>query len=165
VSDIDTVAVAPTAEAVTILGSIKFLVLAYVITVGWFVIKKAKSAAVMLTTTMVGAIILENALKFAFHRHRPEPFFDVGPETYSFPSGHALFSLCFYYTLADLLSERSRGRFGRAALWTGTAVLIAAIGLSRVYLGLHYPSDIAGGYLAGAFLLAVIAFARRLRAS
>jgi undecaprenyl-diphosphatase len=94
---------------------------------------------------------LENALKFAFQRARPEPFFGTAPETYSFPSGHALFSACFYGVFAWLLGTAFRNRGVRAAIWTISLALIAAIGLSRLYLGFHYPTDVIAGYLVAAF--------------
>ncbi|HMC29816.1 MAG TPA: phosphatase PAP2 family protein, partial [Candidatus Angelobacter sp.] len=70
------------------------------------------------------------------------------PNSYSFPSGHALTSLCFYGVMAGLLSARIKSLPWRIALWTAAVLLIIAIGLSRIYLGVHYPSDVLAGYLA-----------------
>ena len=111
-------------------------------------------SALALAVVMAGAVVLENALKYALHRARPEPFFGTAPETYSFPSGHALFSACFYGALAWIFAARARHGEARAAIWTAALVLIAAIGLSRVYLGLHDPTDVIAGYLVAAFWLA-----------
>jgi len=72
---------------------------------------------------------------------------------YSFPSGHAMVSLCFYGMLAFLIARRVKKwqyRYGIAIL---TMFFIAAIGVSRIYLGVHYPSDIAAGFAAGAVWL------------
>jgi len=104
-----------------------------------------------LAVVMAGAVVLENALKFAFQRARPEPFFGTAPETYSFPSGHALFSACFYGAFAWLLGAAFRNPGVRAAIWTISLALIAAIGLSRLYLGFHYPTDVIAGYLVAEF--------------
>jgi Membrane-associated phospholipid phosphatase len=82
---------------------------------------------------------------------RPEPFFGTAPETYSFPSGHALFSACFYGALAWLLGAALRNFGARAAIWAMSLALIAAIGLSRLYLGVHYPTDVIAGYLVAVF--------------
>jgi undecaprenyl-diphosphatase len=105
-------------------------------------------ALIWLAVTIAGAVVLNFTLKLAFHRARPAPFFVPLPGDYSFPSGHALFSFCFYGVLAGLLTARIRSRAQRIATWTFTAFLVFAIGLSRIYLGVHYPSDVVAGYLA-----------------
>jgi undecaprenyl-diphosphatase len=97
---------------------------------------------------MMGAGILDASLKLAFHRARPDPFFISKPSTYSFPSGHALISLCFYGLLAGTLAHNLRAKWQRILTWTAAALLIAMIGLSRVYLGVHWPSDVIAGYAA-----------------
>jgi undecaprenyl-diphosphatase len=107
-----------------------------------------RRAAVWLAVAMTGALLLDLALKYAYHRARPTAFFGVAPSSYSFPSGHALCSLCFYGVLAGLLSARIKSLPWRIAVWAAAAVLIIAIGLSRIYLGVHYPSDVLAGYLA-----------------
>jgi undecaprenyl-diphosphatase len=107
-----------------------------------------RRAAIWLAITMAGALLLEVALKWAYHRPRPEAFFGSLPNSYSFPSGHALTSLCFYGVLAGLLSARIKSLPLRIAMWTLAVLLIFSIGLSRIYLGVHYPSDVLAGYLA-----------------
>ena len=82
-----------------------------------------------------------------------------------FPSGHALFSLCFYGTLAGLLVGRLRRPAARAAVWAAAALLILAIGISRIYLGVHYPTDVIGGYLVAAFWISVFCSAGRFGAT
>lgn len=124
-----------------------------------------RQAAIWLTLTMAGALVLDLSLKYAFHRQRPTPFFGPLPHTYSFPSGHALFSVCFYGVLAGLLAARIKSLPARICIWAAAAVLIVAIGMSRIYLGVHYPTDVLGGYLAaGVWVASMIAF-DRLRAS
>ena len=95
---------------------------------------------------MAGAAVLETVLKYSFHRPRPVPFFGTAPPSYSFPSGHALASLCFYGQLAIVLTDKICSRSARVLVWLVTGVFIAAIGLSRVYLGVHYSSDVIAGY-------------------
>ncbi|HLY91696.1 MAG TPA: phosphatase PAP2 family protein, partial [Candidatus Angelobacter sp.] len=75
-------------------------------------------------------------------------FFGSLPNSYSFPSGHALTSLCFYGVMAGLLSARIKSLPWRIVMWTLAVLLIVSIGLSRIYLGVHYPSDVLAGYLA-----------------
>jgi undecaprenyl-diphosphatase len=112
-----------------------------------FLAVKWKRAAILLSSDLVVASVLNTFLKDLFHRPRPQPFFGIPPPyTYSFPSGHSLFSICFYGMLAALLSARLERRFARALVWIFATLLALGIGFSRVYLGLHYPSDVLGGW-------------------
>ena len=88
-------------------------------------------------------------LKTGFHRSRPEPFFDTRlPASYSFPSGHAMLSFCLCLSAAALFSANQKSRLVRAVIWIFWLGLSGAIGYSRIYLGVHYPSDVLAGYLA-----------------
>ena len=120
------------------------LLIAFII----FAMLRWKRAALWLAIAMAGSLLLDLALKYAYHRARPTAYFGVAPSSYSFPSGHALCSLCFYGVLAGLLSARTKSLAWRIVAWTVAAILIVAIGLSRIYLGVHYPSDVLAGYLA-----------------
>lgn len=122
-----------------------------------------RRAALWMVVTILGAVVLDLTLKYAFHRPRPVPFFVPVPYTYSFPSGHSLFSFCFYGVLAGLLAGRMQSRLGRILVWTLAAVLVAAIGLSRIYLGVHYPSDVIAGYLAAALWVSTLLALDRVR--
>jgi undecaprenyl-diphosphatase len=102
----------------------------------------------LLLITMGGALVLDNVLKLLVHRPRPTPFFAAKPLTYSFPSGHSLISFCFYGLLAGLLTMHLKKREWRAVVWVLAAALIALIGMSRIYLGVHWPSDVLAGYAA-----------------
>lgn len=142
-----------TAATVTWLGTSGVLAVLGVIEVGILVRMGRRGDAPFVPLVMAGALVLENALKFSIQRPRPPPFFGTDPTTYSFPSGHALFSLCFYGASAIIF-----GRTGalRAIIWAFVVLLVAAIGGARVYLGVHYPSDVLGGYLVAiAWLFAV----------
>jgi membrane-associated phospholipid phosphatase len=126
-------------------------------------IRREFHALKMLAATFAGALILEFLLKSAFHRARPEPFFHIPrPASYSFPSGHALFSFCFFAGLAIVLSPRLARPKAKIAVWFIALVLIFGIGFSRIYLGVHYPSDVLAGYAAGFVWVAVLNFADKL---
>lgn len=111
--------------------------------------------------TIAGAEILDQILKLIFHRTRPITFFGVKePMGYSFPSGHSLVSLVFFGALAILAARTGTGVRGWSC-YIAAALITAAIGLSRIYLGMHYPSDVLGGYAAGTVWLATVTLARR----
>jgi membrane-associated phospholipid phosphatase len=117
--------------------------------------------AVVLAVTIIGAHLVMYAIKHGFHRHRPEPFFNLPtPNSYSFPSGHALTSFCLYGMLAYLYTRKIRGNRRRAA-WIGACLITLVIGSSRVYLGVHYPTDVIGGYLTGALCTGLAIAAER----
>lgn len=101
-----------------------------------------------------GGLALNVLLKVFFERSRPELAHVVEAAGYSFPSGHAMVSLCFYGMLAFLLMRRTPSLVARILVAALSVLLIGAIGLSRVYLGVHYPTDVAAGYAAGATWLA-----------
>lgn len=114
----------------------------------------------------VGGTLLNYGLKALFHRGRPEYASEfIHRVSYSFPSGHAMDSLVVYGFLAFLLLERTTSAVQRRLVVAGAIVLIVAIGFSRMYLGVHYLSDVVGGVLAGmVWLMVCIAgyeFARR----
>jgi len=106
-----------------------------------------------LAICLAGGAVLNFLLKNLFERARPDEFVMVAATGYSFPSGHAMVSLCFYGMLAFLIARNIRQwqyRYGIAVL---TMLFITAIGVSRIYLGVHYPSDVVAGYTAGAVWL------------
>lgn len=105
-------------------------------------------AILWLAISLAGATVLDLVLKYGFHRARPTPFFGDMPYTYSFPSGHSLISFCFYGVLAGLITARISSRPIRIAIWTCSILIVLAIGISRIYLGVHYPSDVIAGFLA-----------------
>ena len=107
-----------------------------------------RRAALWLTVAMAGSLVLDLTLKYIYQRTRPTAYFGMAPHSYSFPSGHAMCSFCFYGVLAGLLSARTKPLAWRLLIWFTAAALVMAIGLSRIYLGVHYPSDVVAGYLA-----------------
>jgi undecaprenyl-diphosphatase len=142
-----------TMTAISLFGyNVLIVELVLALAIFWFL--RWRRAAAWLTVTMAGALALDLALKYAFHRPRPQAFFGVEPQSYSFPSGHALCSFCFYGVLAGLIAARARSMIFRVAAGVVAATLVAAIGLSRIYLGMHYPSDVIAGYLAASMWVA-----------
>lgn len=120
-------------------------------------------AAAVLSGAVLGAFALNETLKLHFHRVRPQVAWALAHErTFSFPSGHALFATGFYGTLAYLALLRPTRPGRKAAVLLPAILLPLAIGLCRIYLGAHFPSDVLGGYVAGGIWLATVIAADRL---
>lgn len=114
-----------------------------------FVVQRRWGTAVALLLVTAGAQLLNDVLKALFARTRPAPVVGLIPaQSFSFPSGHAMVSAAFYLFLAYLCWRLVRG-WWRTALSAGLLILILAIGLARLYLGVHYLTDVVAGYLAG----------------
>lgn len=149
---------------VSFLGSPLFLVILGAILVAVLLYLKLKRATVLFLITMAGEIVLDLALKPFFGRARPDAFFDYSlPSSYSFPSGHAFGSLCFYGILAWIGAERVSNIGAKFGIGVTAFALIFFIGLSRVYLGVHFPSDVLAGYAVGLFWISAVIFANRGR--
>ena len=108
------------------------------------------SWAVGLAAAMTGAAILTPALKMVFHIARPTPIY-AGADAFSFPSGHATSTAALYIVLAWIAS-RSATVKARAVPWSLAAIVILLTGMSRIYLGAHWPSDVLAGFALGTAL-------------
>jgi membrane-associated phospholipid phosphatase len=149
--------------AATELGSPAVLLPGTVIAAFVFLRLRRVRAAILLLVTMVGATLLNWLLKLLFQRTRPVPFFGLdAPSSYSFPSGHALASFCFYGALAALITARLRSRWLRLAIWALAVLVIVAVGFTRIYLGVHYASDVIAGYAAAFVWVLTVASADRV---
>jgi undecaprenyl-diphosphatase len=147
---------------VTTLGSTAFLLPLGVCVGVIFLIAGRQRAVTLFAITMAGAALLTFTLKLSFRVTRPQPFFDIHtPGSYSFPSGHALSSFCFYGALAAIIADRTGSRTVRVLIWSLAVALIAVIGFSRIYLGVHYPSDVLAGYGAAFVWVMFVAFVDR----
>lgn len=111
---------------------------------------RQRTAAALLLWSTVGAILLNNVLKAAFVRPRPELFtWGTHVRTTSFPSGHAMSAAAIYGTVAFLAARLAQRRRTRIAIYAVAAIIIVVVAASRVYLGVHYPTDVAAGLLVG----------------
>lgn len=107
-----------------------------------------------LAICLTGGALLSFLLKILFHRTRPDLFRVVQETGYSFPSGHALATMCFYGMVAYLIMRTIDSWRGRLTVMTLAIILSMLIGISRIYLGVHYPTDVIAGYAAGSMWLA-----------
>jgi undecaprenyl-diphosphatase len=150
-------------HVVTQLGSPLFLLPVTIVCALTFLHRRRIRGAILLTATMLGVTLLNQILKSIFQRPRPLPFFGLTmPASYSFPSGHSLAAFCFYGALAALVTARLRSRLLRVLVWASAVVIIVAVGFSRLYLGVHYLSDIVGGYATGFVWVLTVASADRV---
>jgi membrane-associated phospholipid phosphatase len=132
------------------------LIASVVAAILWFARRRDWRTSAAIAITSGGGVLLSSLLKLVFHRGRPETATEfITRQTWSFPSGHAMNSMISYGFLAMLLLERTTDRRRRIAIVVVAAILIGAIGFSRLYLGVHYLSDVVGGWLAGAAWLLV----------
>jgi undecaprenyl-diphosphatase len=147
------------AHFLSFIGSAFFLTIATVIVIVIFALRKWGREARLFTLTMIGASMLNITLKLAFKRARPEPFFDLAaPASYSFPSGHSLASCCFFAGLAAVLAGRVKSRRARILIWIAATIMFLLIGLSRIYLGVHYTTDVIAGFSAALIWIVVVRF-------
>ncbi len=141
------------------IGSVAFIVGVLIFVTIIFLRLKWKHAAALLLITMAGEVVLDLTLKLFFQRARPEAFFNYPlPASYSFPSGHALGSFCFYIALAWLITSRIKNRGLKILIWIFAPTLVLLIGVSRIYLGVHFPSDVLAGFTAAFVWVFTIAF-------
>ena len=143
-------------------GSTLFLTLATAGVIVWFALRKWGREAKLFALTMIGASLLNITLKLAFKRERPVPFFDLSaPESYSFPSGHSLASCVFFAGLAAILSGRIKRKRTRTIMWTTATIMFLLIGLSRIYLGVHYTTDVIAGFASAIIWILVVRFVEK----
>jgi undecaprenyl-diphosphatase len=135
---------------VTALGSAPVLVIFVLAVAGALVARRQYHAVLLLLASTVGGILLNEALKGVFGRPRPDTALHLTDvRSLSFPSGHAMESAIIYLTLAALLARLVQPRTLRLYFLAVAALLTLLVGLSRVYLGVHYPSDVLAGWCAG----------------
>jgi membrane-associated phospholipid phosphatase len=145
---------------VTRLADPEVVVVVVTIGLGWLVRRRQWRSAVMLLFACLGTLMINQGMKLTFARPRPLLWPRLIQETsYGFPSGHALGAIVLYGFLAYLLVRRypAQGR----AIYGMAAGLISAIGFSRLYLGVHYPTDILAGYAVGLLWLMLCVFILR----
>jgi undecaprenyl-diphosphatase len=138
------------ARDLTGLGSTTVLGLVFISVLGYLLMIRMRGVALLVLVAVLGGQILSTVLKLLFERSRP----DLVPDTphvftASFPSGHAMLSAVTYITLAALLARVQPSRNARIYLVALATLLTVLIGVSRVYLGVHWPTDVLAGWCIG----------------
>ncbi|MEO7177961.1 MAG: phosphatase PAP2 family protein [Allosphingosinicella sp.] len=147
---------------VTALGGVTILTLLTVLAAGYLVAARKKATALFLVAAIVGGAIASTLLKLAFARPRPDLVAHlVSVDSASFPSGHAMNSAVTFLTIGALLSRAEKDRAVRIYLMSAAIALTLVIGCSRVYLGVHWPSDVIAGWSVGATWAVLCSIAAR----
>ena len=139
------------ARDVTALGGVGLLSLLTLAVAGFLWLEDKGRAALLLVVAIAGGLTASMLLKAGFDRPRPE-LVPHGSHVYtsSFPSGHSMMAAIVYLTLGALLARFQRRRRLKAYVLALAAVITFSVGASRVYLGVHWPTDVLAGWTAGA---------------
>lgn len=148
--------------ALTTMGSILVMVPVFVVAAGALLLNRRYGAALFLSVASGGALVIDATMKLIFERPRPKLDYAAVLPDYSFPSGHAMNGVVFYGTLALIVWSVFGRRVGMVAAVLA-ALLAVGMGVSRIYLGYHYLTDVVGGFLAGTVWLLVVGAAFRTR--
>lgn len=125
------------------------VVLGTILVTAILLFKKHKREAFLMLFIFVMAIVLNTSIKQLTARPRPQYFPLVIENDFSFPSGHSMTSFVYYATISYFIFHFTHKKRFSLIISASCILLIALIGFSRVYLGVHYPSDVIGGYLGG----------------
>ncbi|PLS17090.1 hypothetical protein CVD28_13630 [Bacillus sp. M6-12] len=136
--------------AITYLGSYDWILIAVVLSSILLLANKRVNLAVYLAMSSGLGAIFNKMLKKIFQRERPDIFPVIREHGFSFPSGHSMGAMVLYGTLAIIIIKIVNKKSYKAAAGFIAMLLILLIGVSRVYLGVHYPSDVVAGFAAGA---------------
>lgn len=134
---------------ITCFGSKEFFIIVGSIVFIYFLYAMERQNANLVLGSIVGSYILNASLKLIFSRVRPLSYMLIEQAGYSYPSGHSMVSMSFYTTIAYILLEKVKDQKIKTIIWIGNFVLIGLIGFSRIYLGVHWPTDVIVGYTMG----------------
>lgn len=138
------------ARDITSLGSAAVLFLVVALSLGYLLVTRRPGPAILLVVAVGGGQILSSLLKIGFSRVRPDLVpHSVDVYTASFPSGHAMLAAVTYLTLAAILASVERERRRRLYVLGAAVFLTILVGTSRVYLGVHWPTDVLAGWCLG----------------
>ena len=134
----------------TALGSTGVLTLMVLSVAGFLAMTRKGHAAIFVLVSVVGGMLISQTMKWAFARPRPD-LVPHGAEVYtaSFPSGHSMMSAVVYLTLGALLARTQSDRAVKVYILTIAVSLTVLVGISRVYLGVHWPTDVLAGWSLG----------------
>lgn len=123
------------------------------ITLVMLIVLKNKKYGIFTFLNVFGLFILNITLKLIFMRDRPQDLMIISETGYSFPSGHAMASLGFYGFIIFVINQMNLDKKTKKIFTILLIILIILIGISRIYLGVHYPSDVIAGYIVSSIYL------------
>jgi len=133
-------------KIITSFAGIHFMMITTIIVL---FIKKLKHKRFILILNLVNDVVLNNILKLIFKRDRPIDIMLVEESGYSFPSGHTMVACIFYGFIIYLINKSNYSKRTKTIINIILTLLIVLIGISRIYLGVHYATDVIGSYLIG----------------
>lgn len=134
---------------ISFIGSEVFLFPAMGILIIYMLYKRRYKISQLLLANTLGSFLANYLLKQIFQRSRPVDFMQVKQGGLSYPSGHSMVTMSMYLTIAYLLTKKELTKERRSFVYSLVFLMIVAMGLSRMYLGVHWPTDIIGGYIGG----------------
>lgn len=148
----------------SMIGSLEVVISITLISLVIFYFKLGfKKDLFFIVVVSLGSALLNVLLKGIFHRERPNINRLIEVTGYSFPSGHSMAAFTLYATLSFIMWRHIKSKLGRILIIIVASTLILGIGISRIYLGVHFPSDVLGGYLtSGILLLFCILIAKKI---
>ena len=134
----------PIAKIITQLGGAIFLI---ILSLALIISLKNKKVSILILLNLIISTTLNQVLKFIIQRPRPTEFRIIDEKGYSFPSGHSMVSAAFYGFLIYLICKNIKNKYLKWGLITLLSCIVLLIGTSRIYLGVHYTSDVIAGFL------------------
>ena len=142
----------PIAKLITCFGGVIFLVSFSILSI---ILIKNKKIGISIDSNLVIVSVLNITLKQILQRPRPNELRFINESGYSFPSGHSMISAAFYGLIIYLIHKYVKNKYVKWILTIILSILIVSIGISRIYLGVHYTSDVLAGFLVAISYLVI----------
>lgn len=119
------------------------------------IFSKQKKISLLVLINLISAFLINEITKSIFTRTRPVGIHLIDETGYSFPSGHSMVALSFYGFITYMLFKQTKNKYNKILLLTTFSIIIISIGFSRIYLGVHYLTDVIGGFLLSIIYLII----------